>query len=155
MDRHRQIAFIAAFIVALVIMMIGKACTDKMVQQKTVRNNPSQTTPSYDNNSYNNNYNNSYNNNYNNSYGNTPQQTEAPVQIVPPVEYVTNMFGEVVGTAAPAVTDIPETDSEEVQTTTQQRSILEQYNENKNQNKDNSQNQDSYSPPSEIKITIH
>ncbi|MDE6781095.1 MAG: hypothetical protein K2J40_06520 [Ruminococcus sp.] len=138
MDRHRQIAFIAAFIVALVIMMVGKACTDKMFKTRPVQNSTSQSTPSYDYNSYNN-YNNSYNNN-NYSYNDTPQQTEAPVQTEPSVEYVTNMFGEVIGTAEPVVTEVPEMDVTEIQTTTQQRSILEQYNENKN----NANNPDSY-----------
>lgn len=132
MDRHRQIAFIAAFILALVIMMVGKACTDKMLKTKPVRSDTSQSTSYYDyNNSYNNNYNNSYNNNYNNSFDNTPQQTEAPVQTETPVEYVTNMFGEVIGTAEPVITEVPEMDVTEVQTTTEQRSILEEYNQNK------------------------
>lgn len=173
-DKHRQIAFIVAFIVAMVIMMIGKACTDstmKKNQTKPVQfSGTSQNVPEYSNNS-----NNSYNNN---SYNNTPQQnnqiqTEAVQQITEPqVEYVTNMLGEVIGTAEPATTAVqPVTDengeySEEttVQETTQGKSILEQYNEEKQNNKSNNQNGNSdnsvkqnenYQTPSEIQITIH
>lgn len=170
-DKHRQIAFIVAFIVAMVIMMIGKACTDstmKKNQTKPVQfSGTSQNVPEYSNNSYN-----------NNSYNNTPQQnnqiqTEAVQQVTEPqVEYVTNMLGEVIGTAEPATTAVqPVTDengeySEEttVQETTQGKSILEQYNEEKQNNKSNNQNGDSgdsvkqngnYQTPSEIQITIH
>ncbi|MDE6678199.1 MAG: hypothetical protein K2K02_04070 [Ruminococcus sp.] len=152
MDKHRQIAFIVAFIIALLIMMIGKSCTDNMVrkQSKTVRNSTSTTAPAYNNNSYN-------NNNYNNGYNNTPQQTTVTQQNEVPVQYVTNMFGEVVGTQT-AVADIPSTVSGEVQTATQERSILEQYNENKQQNVSPNtvatSRSEAYQIPSEIKITI-
>lgn len=177
MDKHRQIAFIVAFIVAMVIMMIGKACTDsamKKNQAKPVQySGTSQNVPEY-NNSYNN-YNNN-NNNYNNGYNNTPQnqvQTEAVQQVTEPqVEYVTNMFGEVIGTAEPATTAVqPATDENgeyytetTVQETTWGKSILEQYNDEKQNNQSNSQNgnsnnsvkqNDNYQIPSEIEITIH
>lgn len=136
MDKHRQIAFIIAFIIAILIMMLGKACTDSMFnnQSKTVQN-VSQTTPDYD-----------YD--YSNS-DNKISYTETSIQTDTPVEYVTNMFGEVIGTKETTVADIQETD---VQTTTKERSILEQYNENKT---DSIKNQDSYKPKSEISITIH
>ncbi len=170
MDKHRQIAFIVAFIVAMVIMMIGKACTDstmKKNQAKPVQfSGTSQNVPEYSN------------SNNNKSYNNTPQQnnqiqTEAVQQITEPqVEYVTNMLGEVIGTAEPATTALqPVTDengeySEEttVQETTQGKSILEQYNDEKqnNQNKNQNGNSDNsvkqnenYQIPSEIQITIH
>lgn len=153
MDKHRQIAFISAFIVALVIMMIGKACTDKVMQKqgKSVTSSTSQSTPSYDYSNY------SYNNNNNSYNNNTPQQTEPPQQYTEsPVEYVTNMFGDIIGTAEPAVTDIP-LDSAlnaDIQTTTKERSILEQYNENKANNTSAPDNS-GYTPPSEINIIIH
>lgn len=173
-DKHRQIAFIVAFIIAMVIMMIGKACTDstmKKNQAKPVQfSGTSQDVPEY------NNSNNNYNNN-NNGYNNTPQQnnqiqTEAVQQITEPqVEYVTNMLGEIIGTAEPATTDVqPVTDENGeysetpvIQETTQGKSILEQYNEEKqnNQSKNKNGNSDSsvkqngnYQTPSEIKITI-
>lgn len=157
MDRHRQIAFISAFIVALIIMMLGKSCTDSMMkkQSKPVQNNVSQTSPAYENNGYNNNY----SNNYINGYNNTPPQTTIPQQTEVPAEYVTNMFGEVVGTAETPVTDFPETQADDIQTTTQQRSILEQYNEEKQKDVSPYMNtpaeNNNYQIPSEINITIH
>lgn len=116
MDKYRQIAFIVALVIAVLVMMLGKACTDSLVRKnsKPVQS-VSQTMPAYD-----------YNNSYNNNYNTTPQTEIASQQTGVPVEYVTNMFGEVVGTVSTSdsVSDI--------QTTTQERSILEQYNENKN-----------------------
>ena len=116
MDKYRQIAFIVALVIAVLVMMLGKACTDSLVRKnsKPVQN-VSQTMPAYD-----------YNNSYNNNYNTTPQTEIVSQQTGVPVEYVTNMFGEVVGTVSTSdsVSDI--------QTTTQERSILEQYNENKN-----------------------
>ena len=172
LDKHRQIAFIVAFIVAMVIMMIGKACTDSTMKKNQTKpvhfSGTSHNVPEYSNNNYNNNI---YSNN-------TPQknnqvQTEAVQQITEPqVEYVTNMLGEIIGTAEPATTAVqPVTDengeySEEttVQETTRGKSILEQYNEekqnnhskNRNGNSDNSVKQnENYQVPSEIQITIH
>lgn len=151
MDRHRQIAFIVAFIVALLIMMIGKACTDSMIkkQSRPVQSVPATTTPVYNNNSY--------SNNYNNGYNNTPQQTTVSQQNEVPVQYITNMFGEVVGTE-PVVTEVPATDFAEVQTNTQERSILEQYNEGRQGNAlpdaVATTQSEVYQIPSEIKITI-
>lgn len=155
MDKHRQIAFILAFIVALLIMMIGKACTDNMMkkqQTEPVNNDTAQTTPAY--NEYNN-----YISDYNNySYNNTPQTTIIQ-QTESPVEYVTNMFGEVVGTAEPPVqsstagTYIQQDNN--IQNTTQERSILEEYNKDKVDVTPKTDGKNTYTPPSEINITIH
>lgn len=147
MDKHRQIAFISAFILALVIMMVGKACTDSAMKK---RNNPVQTSiqqSTQANNSYNN-----YNNNYNNSYNNTPQQTIAPAETAPPVNYITNMLGEIVGT------DNAVTAEQEIQMTTKELSILEDYNAGKQQNNNDipvQNNNNNYQTPSEIHITIN
>ena len=157
MDKHRQIAFIVAFIVAMVIMMIGKACTDSAIKKNQAKpvqySGTSQNVPEY-NNSYNN-YNNN-NNNYNNGYNNTPQnqvQTEA-VQAEPATTAV-----------QPATDENGEYYTETtVQETTRGKSILEQYNDEKQNNQSNSQNgnsnnsvkqNDNYQIPSEIEITIH
>ncbi|MBD5160148.1 MAG: hypothetical protein HDT23_07915 [Ruminococcus sp.] len=134
MDRHRQIAFILAFILALLIMMIGKACTDSTMknQKKTAQNTTQQgvPTPNFNNNSYN----------------NTPVQTTTtvPVQTETPVVYVTNMLGEVVGTELAEI--VPEI------TTTEKFSILDDYNANKSQN--NNKVGNNSQTPSEIHITI-
>lgn len=141
MDRHRQIAFISAFILALVIMMAGKACTDSAMKKrsKPVQNGTQSSTPAQNFNSY---------NNYNNGYNNTPQQTIMPEQTAPPVNYVTNMLGEIVGTEQAET--VPE-----IQTTTEELSILEQYNAGKQQNNNNiPAKNNNYQPPSEIHITI-
>jgi len=156
MDRHRQIAFISAFILALVIMMLGKACTDSMMkkQSKPVQSSAEQSAPAYNNNAYN--YNNS--NNSSNGYNNAPQQTTAVQQTEIPVQYVTNMFGEVVGTESVS-TEYSSTDFADIQTTTQERSILEQYNKEKQGNASSAVNPSAentdYQIPSEIKITIN
>lgn len=154
MDKHRQIAFILAFIVALLIMMIGKACTDDMMkkqQAKPVNNETAQTTPAY--NEYNN-----YIIDYNNySYNNTPQTT-AQQQTEIPVEYVTNMFGEVVGTSelpVQSATTGTYTQNNEIQQTTQERSILEEYNKDKVNITPKTDGNNNYTPPSEINITIN
>ena len=143
MDKHRQIAFILAFILALLIMMVGKACTDSAMkkQNKNISSGIQQSTSA---NGYNN-----YNNNYNNSYNNASPQitTTVPVQTEPPVVYVTNMLGEIVGT------EMPETVTE-IQTTTEKFSILEEYNAGKQKNNTPAEN-NNYQPPSEIHITIH
>ncbi|MDE6102398.1 MAG: hypothetical protein K2F73_05425 [Ruminococcus sp.] len=165
MDKHRQIAFIVAFIIAMVIMMIGKSCTDSAIkkQNKTVKSSTSQSVPDYSNNNYNNNYNNAPQQN------NNQVQTEAVQQVTEPqVEYVTNMLGEVIGTAEPTTTAVQlETDENGeysetpvIQETTQGKSILEQYNEGKQNNQNQSsgnvrQKDENYQIPSEIKITIH
>lgn len=116
MDKYRQIAFIVALVIAVLVMMLGKACTDSLVRKnsKSVQS-VSQTMPAYD-----------YNNSYNNNYNTTPQTEIVSQQTGVPVEYVTNMFGEVVGTVSTSAS------VSDIQTTTQERSILEQYNENKN-----------------------
>lgn len=135
MDKYRQVAFIAAFVVAILIMMLGKACTDSLVNQpvRTAQTATQLTTAAH----------------YNNGY--TPVQTTtttttAPAQTAPPVNYVTNMFGEIVGTE-------PAEDVPEIQTTTEELSILEQYNAGKQQNNTPAAN-NSYETPSEIHITI-
>lgn len=139
MDKHRQIAFISAFILALVIMMVGKACTDSAMKKrnKPVQTGTQQSTPAQNFNSY---------NNYNNGYNVPPQTTSA--QIAPPVNYVTNMFGEIVGTEQAET--VPE-----IQITTEERSILEQYNAGKQQNNNNIPANNGNQTPSEIHITIH
>lgn len=139
MDKHRQIAFISAFILALLIMMIGKACTDSTMkkQKKTAQNTTKQSvsTPDF--------------NNGHNGYNNTPVQTTTtvPVQTETPVVYVTNMLGEVVGT------ELAET-VPEITTTTEKFSILDDYNANKSQNNNNVKAENNYQSPSEIHITI-
>ncbi|MCM1314579.1 MAG: hypothetical protein NC040_01410 [Muribaculaceae bacterium] len=142
MEKHRQIAFISAFILALVIMMAGKACTDSTMKKHSqpVQKGTQQSIPANNNNSY---------NNYNNGYNNTPQQTTIPEQTSPPVNYITNMLGEIVGTEV--IETIPE-----IQTTTQELSILEQYNAGKQQNNNDipAKNNNNYQTPSEIHITI-
>ncbi len=168
-DKHRQVAFIMAFIVAMVIMMIGKACTDSSMKKKQVKpvqfsGTSSQVVPEN-----------------NNNYNNVPQQnnqiqTEAVQEQTtePSVEYVTNLLGEIVGTAEPTTTAVqPATDengeySEEtqVQTTTEWKSILDEYNEEKQNNQiqkeiqngnsgDSVKQNEDYQIPSEIKITIN
>ncbi|MDE5558059.1 MAG: hypothetical protein K2J32_10300 [Ruminococcus sp.] len=143
MDKHRQIAFISAFILALVIMMVGKACTDSAMKKrnKPIQTRTHQSTPAQNVNSY---------NNYNNSYNNTLQQTDVSEQTAPPVSYVTNMLGEIVGTEQAET--IPE-----IQATTKELSILEQYNAGKQQNNNDipAKNNNNYQTPSEIHITIH
>lgn len=140
MERHRQIAFISAFILALVIMMVGKACTDSAMKKrnKPVQTGTQQSTPAQNFNSY---------NNYNNGYNNTPQQTTLPEQTTPPVNYITNMLGEIIGTETAAT--VPE-----IQATTQELSILEQYNANKQQKNNDIPAKNNYQTPSEIHITI-
>lgn len=136
MDKHRQIAFITAFIIAILVMMLGKACTDSMFNnQSEIIQNVSQTTQDYKN--------------YSDNSDNKISYTETSIQTNTPIEYVTNMFGEVIGTRETTVADVQETD---IQTTTKERSILEQYNENKT---DSIKNQDGYKQKSEISITIH
>lgn len=171
MDKHRQIAFILAFIVAMVIMMIGKSCTDSDLKKKNptpmVTTEKSQGVPNGSYNNYNN-YNNNSNNNYNNAVGGNVQ-TEPPVETQPSVIYVTNMLGDVVGTETTATQPIV-TDENGVQytetvqeTTDDGRSILDRYNEER-QNGNPFKSADSESPtksnggyqvPSEIKITIN
>ena len=142
MEKHRQIAFILSFILALVIMMVGKACTDSTMkkQNKPIQTKTQQSTPAQNFNSY---------NNYNNGYNNTPQQTTIPEQTTPPVNYITNMLGEIVGTEQAET--VPE-----IQTTTEKFSILEEYNAGKQQNNNNipAKNNNNYQIPSEIHITI-
>ena len=131
MDKHRQIAFILAFIVALLIMMIGKACTDSAMKKRPrpAQNVTQQSTrtPNFNNNVYN----------------STPVQTTTtvPVQTEPPVIYVTNMLGEVVGTEQ----------AETVQeTTTETLSILEEYNAGKSQHNNDTPAENNYQQPSGI-----
>ena len=137
MDRYRQVAFISAFILALVIMMVGKACTDSTMKKrnKPIQTSTQQTTPVQNFNSYNN-------------YNNIPQQTTVPVQTTPPVNYITNMFGEIVGIES--IETVPE-----IQEATKERSILEQYNEDKQQNNGEILATNNYQTPSEVNITIH
>lgn len=137
MDKHRQIAFILAFIVALLIMMIGKACTDSTMKKHTrpAQNGIQQSTqtPNFNNNAYN----------------NTPVQTTTtvPVQTEPPVVYVTNMLGEVVGTEQAETV-------QEITTTTETLSILEEYNAGKQQHNNDAPIENNYQQPSEININI-
>ncbi|MDE6035692.1 MAG: hypothetical protein K2G36_07270 [Ruminococcus sp.] len=136
MDKHRQIAFILAFIVALLIMMIGKACTDSAMKK---RPRPAQNviqhstqTPDFNNNVYN----------------STPVQTTttAPVQTEPSVIYVTNMLGEVVGTE--------QAETVQETTTTETLSMLEEYNAGKQQHNNDIPAENNYQQPSGIHITI-
>ena len=140
MDRHRQIAFISAFILALVIMMVGKACTDSAMKkhEKPAQTGTQQSVPAQ-NFSYNN-----YNN-YADDY-NAPQTTSA--QTAPPVNYVTNMLGEIVATEQAET--VPE-----IQVTTEERSILEQYNAEKQQNNGNIPANNGNQTPAGVHITIH
>ncbi|MDE6833116.1 MAG: hypothetical protein K2J39_02545 [Ruminococcus sp.] len=139
MDKHRQIAFILAFILALLIMMVGKACTDSTMKKhnRPAQNTTQQSVSASD-------FNNSHN-----GYNNTPSQTTTttPVQTTQPVVYVTNMLGEIVGTeSAETVT--------EIQTTTEKFSILDDYNAGKSQNDKSIPAQNIYQTPSKVHITI-
>lgn len=134
MDNRRSIAIIAAFIAAVLVMMAGKSCSDNIVetnknnQKKQPKNAASdQITP--------------------------PQNSPAPNQASPvqdnnepatestTADYiaVTNLIGDVVGTI-PVTTVEPEEIPEEQAVTTRERSLLEEYNDSKNADSDNSLN---------------
>ena len=54
MDKYRQVAFIVMFVIAILVMMLGKACTDSLVKKPSKpAKSVSQTTPSYNYNNYN------------------------------------------------------------------------------------------------------
>lgn len=134
MDNRRSIAIIAAFIAAVLVMMAGKSCSDNIVetnksnQKKQSKNAVSdQITP--------------------------PQNSPAPNQASPvqnndepatestTADYiaVTNLIGDVVATI-PVTTAEPEETPEEQAVTTRERSLLEEYNDNKNDDSNDSLN---------------
>lgn len=145
MDNRRSIAIIAAFIAAILVMMAGKSCSDNIVetnknnQKKQPKNAVSdQITP--------------------------PQNAPAPNQASPvqdnnepatestTADYiaVTNLIGDVVGTI-PVTTAEPEDIPEEQAVTTRERSLLEEYNDNKNDDSNDSLNGFSHKKKNEKK----